>query len=623
MLAQNWSSALRTRRVPNSARWLVLFLFLLPWLRSPISGQEGTVLLDLMLAEMPSNRVTVAMLPLENATGDPALGYWRFAASAVLGPYLGEAKGLRRLPQSSLKYGLAQLGKKTGETLDAAEAGKLGELIEARRVLWGNYRREGGKWRLTVQILKVSEGTVSKPLTASSPDWFELRDDLGKQILKELGVAPTKSERRKMSRRWTRSAPALEWLSRAQAAFEEHRPAAEWENYARRAIEADPRCAEAHAALALCEVTQGKTDAALTTARRAINFRPDLAAGYAALGHSLMMAQRMSEAEEPLEKAALLDPDNPARFGRLAEYYMIAKDLAGAAENFKHALQSGPFQSSLHANLGRALLLQGKREAGLAEMKEAQRLDFEPDLNTEEYLAWGYARLNDAPAAIAHYEKALTLARQVGLDPKRVKVLEQEMADLKAAMTPAYVTAHPPKDFTEQSLTEALREKLTREEEAAVIRPLATTPEINLRARELTRGATNDLHKAKLLFEALTGHLDVGEGALRTAPEVFAAWNGPASAFRCQEYALLYVMMARAAGLRAYFVDVSQACDGEQVWHACAVVFDGEKALLVDPSYRWFGVPHKKFTVLNDLETTGDYMCQLRELRLRRIAVKL
>jgi len=69
--------------------------------------------------------------------------------------------------------------------------------------------------------------------------------------------------------------------------------------------------------------------------------------------------------------------------------------------------------------------------------------------------------------------------------------------------------------------------------------------------------------------------------------------------------------------------DVSQVYDGERVSHACAAVFDGEKALLVDPSYRWFGVPHKKFTVLNDLETTADYLSQHRELRLRRIAAKL
>src|SRR6266542_2345263 len=99
--------------LPDSFRWLLLFLFPLSCTSVPVSAQEGTALLELMAAEMPSNRVTVAMLPLENATGDPALGYWRYAAASVLGPYLGEAKGLRLLPQSSLKYGLAQLGKKT------------------------------------------------------------------------------------------------------------------------------------------------------------------------------------------------------------------------------------------------------------------------------------------------------------------------------------------------------------------------------------------------------------------------------------------------------------------------------------------------------------------------------
>lgn len=36
----------------------------------------------------------------------------------------------------------------------------------------------------------------------------------------------------------------------------------------------------------------------------------------------------------------------------------------------------------------------------------------------------------------------------------------------------------------------------------------------------------------------------------------------------------------------------------------------GTRLLLVDPSYKWFGVPHQKFAALNDLQATADYLSQ-------------
>ncbi len=55
---------------------------------------------------------------------------------------------------------------------------------------------------------------------------------------------------------------------------------------------------------------------------------------------------------------------------------------------------------------------EGNGRAGSEELKEAEPLTFEPDLNNQESISWGHSQLNDKPAAIAHYETALKLARQ-------------------------------------------------------------------------------------------------------------------------------------------------------------------------------------------------------------------
>ncbi len=74
---------------------------------------------------------------------------------------------------------------------------------------------------------------------------------------------------------------------------------------------------------------------------------------------------------------------------------------------------------------------------------------------------------------------------------------------------------------------------------------------------------------------------------------------------------MLYVALARCAGLKAYDVNVEEDVVGGKIPHDCAAVFFGSKVMLVDPTYRWYGVPHHKFTVLNDVQAIALYMGQL------------
>ena len=45
----------------------------------------------------------------------------------------------------------------------------------------------------------------------------------------------------------------------------------------------------------------------------------------------------------------------------------------------------------------------------------------------------------------------------------------------------------------------------------------------------------------------------------------------------------------------------------------CVAVFPEERGLLVDPSYRWFGVRHREFRILDDLEVVGVQLCHPTE----------
>ncbi len=176
---------------------------------------------------------------------------------------------------------------------------------------------------------------------------------------------------------------------------------------------------------------------------------------------------------------------------------------------------------------------------------------------------------------------------------------------------PVSAAARAPRDYTAAALAAALKANLRPEEVSLVVNPVAATSEMRLWAHELTASVTNGLQRAKALYDLMTARVatkPVPGRQYRTAQEVFAAWDTPGEAFLCQELTYLYVALARAVCLRAYTVFVEQDCYGAWNYHACAAVFIAGRAFLVDPAYSRFGVPHKRFIVLDDLQAAGLYL---------------
>jgi tetratricopeptide (TPR) repeat protein len=553
-----------------------------------------------------SPRITVAILTFEDQTGDPEAAHWRYLIERLLKEDLAESKAVRRVPA---KFGYRQLKLKRGDPISADQARKLGELIEARRVVWGAYRREGEKWLVTARVLNVANGTTSEELKAASADWYEVRDQLADQVLKELGVKPSEAERQKMLRRGTSSPSALEWFSKACAEQEERKPKAELEVSIRKAVAADSQFADAYGALAAVLGSQGKFEPAEEAARRAVALEPNSARTHLVLAFALMFQGNFKQAEKEMREALRFDPDNAEIYARLGECVKEQGKLDEAITLWNEAKQIDPTDAGVRAHLGDAYAKKRDKEKALLELKEAERLDPE-DVSSEQILWQGYAALHETPLALEHLERFVALARKEGLAPKMVDYMEVCGRELKTRLTPNEITASLPTIYTRQSLDAALRQRLTPAEYKLVINPLASTPAMDRWAQELTRGATNDLDRARKIFDALVRHLDTGETSTRTAQEVFAVWNDPAQSFCCQEYAKLYIALARAVGLKAFYVHLEKDYSGDIVYHDCAAVFVGDKALLVDPAYQWFGAPHKEYVVLDDVQAIAHQYYQ-------------
>ena len=574
--------------------------------RFPRSGAAGTT-----EQRRPGKRLTVAVLWFKDKTGDPQAAHWRYAIEGLISNQLKEIKAVRLRP--GVKYACQELGISEGAALIPEQARKIGELIEAQRVIWGNYRRQGDKWKVSARVLNVATGKASPNLGATSTDWFELRDQLTEQILKQLRVTPSEQERQKMARRHTSSPVALEWYSKAFTSGKEEKTLAEQEAICHKAIDADPQFAKAYAALAAILGSQGEYAEAEQAVRRALELQPDLSDAHTTLGVVLRFQAKPDEVKQKFVEAHRLDPDDPEPLSRLGQLYGAQGKWDEAIDFGEKARLLDPTNAVHHAFLGLMYAHKGERDKAVAELKDAERFntgDIE-SLNAEQLICQTYELLGEIPKAVEHYERFVMLALKLGVPPKRLKRFEKIAEELRARLTPNFIEASMPNIYNERALQEELQQRLTKEQLQMVINPVDSSLEIRRWAEQLTEEAESDLDKAKVLFDGLMKRIKPkGKGGSRTAREVFAAWRDPNEGFSCQEYAKLFVALGRDVGLKAFYVHVGKDYRGKIVPHDCAVAFVDGKALLVDVTYRWFGAPHKEIVILDDFQTIAHHFSQ-------------
>jgi tetratricopeptide (TPR) repeat protein len=279
-------------------------------------------------------------------------------------------------------------------------------------------------------------------------------------------------------------------------------------------------------------------------------------------------------------------------------------------------------QALIHAERAYALAQRGERSGAVDELDQAQR-SFEGqtgrhdgERNVERLFCLTYSSLGEAAEAAAHYAamaQDIFKPAQQHVDPARAERLQAMLLECRSHMPPLYFSIVEPIAHSKDQWTSLLKQKLATNDISFVLNPLEGSAEITNLAVARTRACTDEVAQAKALFEEVSQRAapKVAEFPRPpTATEAFAKWNESGVSFQCEGLSFIYVALARAVGLRAYYVYVEQDCHGLNLRHACAAVFLKSGALLVDPNYAWFGVAHKKFSVLDDLQTAAIFLTE-------------
>ena len=362
----------------------------------------------------PARIESLAVLPLENLSGDPNQEYFSDGMTEALMTELSKIGALRVISrQSAMRY------KGSEQSLP-----EIARELDVDAVVEGSVLRIGERVRVTAQLI----GAVpERHLWADNydrdfGDALILSSEVAQAIAGEIKVAVTPTEQIRLTSARRVNPGTYEAYLKGMFYLNKFTPegAEKGLGYLHQAIEKDPADPLSYAGLAL---------------------------GHCIIGHGPAPSpEALPRAESAALKALELDDTLAEAYAALAEVKLYYHwDWTGAEQDFRCALKLNSNLADVHAHYAWNLLLLGRLDEGLVEMKRAQELDPLTPLWTawlgrqhwwagqdEEAIDWaqkslelnpdfpvGLCVLGDAYAAKGMYEEAIALhqkARSIAPD---------------------------------------------------------------------------------------------------------------------------------------------------------------------------------------------------------------
>jgi TolB-like protein/DNA-binding winged helix-turn-helix (wHTH) protein/Tfp pilus assembly protein PilF len=335
--------------------------------------------------------VRLAVLPLVNLSGDAGQEYFADGLTEELISRLGSWRPGR----------LAVVGRTSVMALKghAGDAAEIGRRLGVAYLLEGGVRRDGGRARVTVRLVRAADGTTL---------WSERQDvELGRTLEAESAIAE-RVARGLPSELLAAARPALTARAAAGAARE-----------AGAVTDPDAHDLELRGRYLLARAVSAATlDRAAAELRAAADRDPGAAAPRSGLAdcYHLMAVMGLRPPAEvyPRAEAAALaalarDPGSvEARTVLGSIRFRYHWDYGGAERELRQALAVNPSFAPAHHDLAWLLVALGRMDEGIAEIREAQRL--EPlSLRASADLGWVLYRAGRPDEAIAAMRRLLDL----------------------------------------------------------------------------------------------------------------------------------------------------------------------------------------------------------------------
>ncbi|MEK7314667.1 MAG: tetratricopeptide repeat protein, partial [Candidatus Eisenbacteria bacterium] len=354
---------------------------------------------------------SLAVLPLENVSKDPAQEYFADGMTEALISDLARIKALRVISRTSImKYKGAQRALP-----EIARELNVDAILEGSALLIGN------RVRVSVQLVsaRTDQAVWADRYDRQLEDVLSLQSQVAATVAKEIAIQVTPREATQLSKRaavnpeahveylkgrhlFAAASPqaimlALRHLDRAleldpafapawAALAECHNisasrgmaPPAEANARARaaamKALALDATSAEAHAALGTLQANERGLAVAIRSLDRAIELNPGLATSYYRLGQVLYCSERHAEAQKAMLKALSLDPLSMLIHTAVGDAYYYAREYEKSVVYYRMAIEIDPRFDGAHTDLARSLEALGRFDESRAQYEEGRRL---------------------------------------------------------------------------------------------------------------------------------------------------------------------------------------------------------------------------------------------------------
>ncbi|HLM80164.1 MAG TPA: protein kinase [Terriglobales bacterium] len=325
-------------------------------------------------------KLSVAVIPLQNLSGDPANDYFSDGMTEEISTKLSRIRGLK-----VASYASTARFKGAQKSPD-----EVGRELQVRYLLEGSVRRAGNQVRVNAQLIDASTGfqVWADDFTGALQDVFALQEQTALKIAAALNLKLSAEEERAVEHRYTQNPQAYDAYLRGRALVVYH-DLPEKLAGARRAFEealqGDPNYPLALAGLAEVEANYyrnvdsgdpARLQRAEQLAERALAIDPQLAEAHVALGSVYGNRYEYHRAVEEFQKAVILEPGNASAWDQLswALAYQEAPDALQAEKAAREAIRLGNTSVSSYYHLGRALNLQGRFQEAIAAFQLVRQL---------------------------------------------------------------------------------------------------------------------------------------------------------------------------------------------------------------------------------------------------------
>lgn len=320
---------------------------------------------------------SLAVLPLENLSGDASQDYLADGMTGELITSLGQIGELRVISQTT-----AMQYKNAHKPLR-----QIARELNVDAVIDGSVQRAGDRLRVVAQLVDAEDDKQlwAQTYDGNLSDVLGLENQVSSAVADQIRVKLTSSEQSQLANSQTVNPQAYEAFQKGQFYFEVNStPAAQTSlNYFQRAVALDPNFARAWVGIG-----------------RSYDFLGEGAVTY---------SQAMAGADAAVAKALQLQPNLDEAYAERAwtELY-YHWDFPGTERDFRHALALNPNSSDAYEGLSDYFMVMGRFDDSALELERALALDpYSPMLLSGNCLTLNFQRRYDQ--AVAKCSEALNL----------------------------------------------------------------------------------------------------------------------------------------------------------------------------------------------------------------------